>query len=340
MARVSIRDVAERAGVSPGTVSAVMNHKGFVSEPLTQRVLDAVEELGYRPNHVARSLRRQRTETVAVLISTILSPFFPPVLTEIDNLLSDAGLSMILGNTKDNEATEATLITLMHEKRADGLLIVPSAPANLPLLEELVREGVAVVTFHSEVAAGRLDCVTWDDFGGSYAAVRHLIEAGRRRIAVYSSLTPARLPRLRGYEAALREAGIVPDPALYLAGGSTEQLRSLTGGSEAILRAIEQPNPPDAIFIASSSFMTFGLLSSIKEKGIRVPEDLAIVTYDNYPWAEHVTPPLSVVARDRAMLGRTAAELLLHRLKDGPPGSPETIVLPTELIIRGSSAGK
>lgn len=339
MPRVTMRDVAARAGVSTKTVSLVLNKNGFVSEALTQRVTNAMRELDYRPDRVARSLRRQSTETVGVIFSSFISPFYPAVLAEMERILSARGLGVLFANAKGNEQHEASVISVMREKRVDGLLVSPHTGANLPILEELVRESVPVVTFHNAFAAGRIDCVTWDDFGGSRRAVQHLIESGRRRIAILTSRIPGLLPRFRGYEAALQEAGISPDPSLCFIRTTDPivQNTSVFEGREAILHLLHQPNPPDAVFVASSSFVTLGVLDGVKSAGARVPQDLAIVSYDNYPWTEYLTPPLSAVARNGTSLGSAAAELLLQRLKERSARHPETIVVPTELIVRASS---
>ncbi len=342
MARVGIRDVAKRAGVSIKTVSLVLNQSGFVSDTLTQRVRRAVEELGYQPDSVARSLRRRFTETVGVLIPSILSPFYPAVLKQIENLLAPQGLSILYANTREDEATEASMIRLMQRRRVDGLLIASPSSASIPLLRSLRDEGMPVVTFHHGLAAGHLDCATWDDYGGSLAAVRHLIQAGRRRIAILGHPTPGLEPRVRGYRDALAEAGLPAPPELFLRIGSQEQDRPAPPkyGAEVLLRALQQGVEPDAIFVMSSGYLTLGLMRGARAAGLRVPEDLAIVTYDDYPWAEELVPPLTVVARDGTRLGEEAARLLLRRMRDGPPvdgETPETIVLPTKLVVRGSS---
>ncbi|MHB1416599.1 MAG: LacI family DNA-binding transcriptional regulator, partial [Chloroflexota bacterium] len=238
MARATMRDVAKRAGVSTATVSLVLNKTRFVSDELTRRVTEAMEELGYRPDAVARSLRRQSTKTIGVLIPTILSPFYPPVLKAIDTTISAAGLSMLLANSKEGDESEATLISLMREKRVDGLLIALHSPGSLPQLHEMVADNVPVVVFHRDLAASGLDCVTWEDFEGAYAAVTHLVDSGRRRIAI---LAPAPLsevacptvlhstgPRLRGYRAALQDAGLPFEESLYLVGRSTEEGQAVT----------------------------------------------------------------------------------------------------------------
>ncbi len=337
MRRVTMREVAQRAGVSVTTVSLVLNRSGFVSEPLTQRVLEAVRELGYRPNGVARSLRRQSTETIGVLIPTIVSPFFPAVLKEIDNVLSARGYTMLFANTKNSEETEAALVSVMHDKRVDGLLIAPQSASVISSLAALSQQGLPVVAFHSPLAMGRLDCIAWDDYGGSLAAVRHLIQAGRRRIAVLSSRGPVFIPRMRAWEAALQAAGIPPDPALHIWTAPAEEVQPFQSGRKAILEALRLPQPPDAIFIANSSYITLGVLEGAREAGRRIPQDLAIVAYDDYPWMQMLTPSLSAVARDGVRMARLASELLLRRLEEGPAGSPETVLLPTELVVRQSS---
>jgi LacI family transcriptional regulator len=351
MAQVTMKEVAARAGVSTATVSLVLSKSRFVSDVLTARVTLAVEELGYRRNSIARSLRRQSSDTIGVLIPTILSPFYPAVLKEIDNVLLDRGFSLLFANTREDQTGEASLITLMQEKQVDGLLISPYAHINIPLLQRMVRQGIPVITFHRGTAAGSLDTVTWDDEGGSYQATRHLLQTGRKRVAIMTSWAlptlleeanpadpdiPPNLPRLKGYLAALREAGIEPDPALHLVGGTSERRIAASMGREAIIEAMKRPLAPDAVFVSNSS-MALGVLQWAEEAGIRIPDDLAVVGYDEHPWTQRLAPPLSVVARDPALLGAEAARLLLRRLDEGRVGEPETIVLPTRLIVRASS---
>ncbi len=335
--RATIIDVAARANVSIATVSLVVNKNGFVSERLTKRVLEAMDELGYHPNAVARSLRRQSTETVGVIIPSLMSPFFPPILKETENVLSAAGYSMILANTREDERTEAQLISLMRAKRVDGLLFAPHTFAtNIPLLEDMVHQGIPVVTFHHDTAQGRLDCVTWDDYRASHDAVRHLIETGRRRIAILGLRYRG---RLRGYEAALNGAGIPLDQSLYLPGSSDETMGQYSSGHDAVVAAMQGPAPIDGIFVSGSGDLTVGVLSGAKDVGARIPEDLAVVAFANYLWMEHFAPPITVVARDSTEMGRIAAETLLRRLaeKGDSPSRPETIVLSTELLVRAST---
>jgi LacI family transcriptional regulator len=349
--QVTMKDVAARAGVSTATVSLVLSKTRFVSDDLTSRVSTAIEELGYRRNHIARSLRRQSSDTVGVLIPTILSPFYPAVLKEIDNVLLDRGLSLLFANTREDQASEASLMALMQEKQVDGLLISPYAHLNIPFLQRMVGLGIPVVTFHRGTAAGLLDTVTWDDEKGSYEATRHLLQTGHRRVAIMTSWAmpipldaanpsdpdiPPNLPRMKGYLAALREEGIEPDPSLHLVGGTTERRLAASMGREALLEAMRRPTPPDAVFVSNSS-MALGVLQGAQEAGVRIPDDLAVVGYDENPWTQRLAPPLSVVARDPALLGTEAASLLLRRLDKGQMGEPETIVLPTRLIIRASS---
>ncbi len=342
-----MKDVAARAGVSTATVSLVLNNTRYVSPALTERVLEAVRDLGYRPNGVARSLRRQSTRTVGVLIPTILSPFYPPLIKGVDDAISPHGLSMVLANTKESEESEAALIDLMWDERVNGLLISPYSAANIARLEELSRRGLPIVTFHRAGAEGRLDSVTWDDFGGTSAAVKHLVESGRRRIALLDSSSRgegdeyrgsdiALLPRLRGYEAALAEAGLPSDPTLHLVGATSERRTATTAGAEAMVRALRAPHPPDAV-VAVNHYMAIGVLSGARSVGARVPEDLAVVGYDDHPWAEELSTPLTVVSRDAEQMAGVAADLLLRRLAERGTGRPEAIVLPTKLEVRDSS---
>jgi LacI family transcriptional regulator len=329
--------VAQRAGVSTRTVSIVLNSNGFVSESLTTKVLEAVRELRYRPNNVARSLRRQSTETIGVIVSSILSPFFPPVLKQIESRLFAQGFSMLTASSGSIQQIEALLISLMHDKRVDGLFVSLSAQENLPLLTDMANDDIPVVVIHNELRDHVLDNVAWNNYEGSLAAVRHLVNVGKRRIAIMTSDNPVLMPRFRGYQQALREAGLRPDPRLHLVLAHGDELRSKSVARQAILPVLHQLERPDAIFIAGSDYSSLGVLEGARELGIRIPDDLAIVAYDDFPWMSSLTPPLSTVARDGIKLANIATELFFRRLREKPWIPVETIILTPELIVRGSS---
>jgi DNA-binding LacI/PurR family transcriptional regulator len=335
--RLTILDVAAKAGVSAGTVSAVLNKTSFVSEALTQSVLQAVEELGYQPNALARGLRRQSTETIGVIFPSILTPFYSLILREIDSVLSGEGYSIIFAHSKEDIKNEANLISLMTEKRVDGLLIASAFSENIPAMVRLTKRNVPVVAFHYGLAAGQIDTVVWDDFSGCQSATRHIIQGGRRRIAIVGWFRPSHLPRLLGYQSALKEAGLEIDPSLQLDAYSEEETRTGHGPGHPIHNAIERTNPADGMLVMASGYAVLNVLVEIKALGVRVPEDLSIVVYDDYVWMEHVTPPLSAVARNSAEMGARAAQLLLDRISEGKAEQPETILLPTTLVVRQSS---
>jgi LacI family transcriptional regulator len=334
---ITILDVAAKAGVSAGTVSAVLNKTSFVSGPLTQSVLQAAEELGYQPNALARGLRRQSTETIGVIFPSILTPFYSLILREIDSILSANGYSIIFAHSKEDIKNEAHLINLMREKRVDGLLIASAFSENIPAMVKLVQRKVPVVAFHYGLAAGQIDTVGWDDFSGCQSAVRHIIQGGRRRIAIAGWFRPSHLPRLLGYQSALMEAGLVIDPSLQIDAPSEEELRAGMKPSHTIQGAIERQDPADGMVVIALGYAVLDVLTEVKSLGIRVPEDLSLVVLDDYPWMEHISPPLSSVVRNKADMGARAAQLLLDRIRNGIPEEPETIMLPTTLVVRKSS---
>jgi LacI family transcriptional regulator len=332
------KDVAQRAGVSRATVSAVINGSAFVSPPLVERVRDAMRELHYRPNHIARSLRTRTTRTVGLVVSNIDSPFWGFLVEALTQELSSAGYHCVLANTSEDPQRERQALEDLVDKRADGLLLAPCGDTNRALVETLVAGDLPVVLVDRFFTGLTLDTVLADNVHGGYVATRHLLETGRRRPAVLtlSLANSTGRQRLEGYRRALYERGVPERPELVCIGD--HHLTTAHGLTRALLQV---PVPPDAI-LACSHLAALGAVRAVCEAGLRIPDDIAVVGYDDVPWSAYMWPPLSVVAQPIGDMGRTAAEVLIRRLRETPDERrrrpPREILFRPELIVRTSSA--
>ena len=329
----NIKDVAARAGVSSSTVSRVLADKPHISAKVRKKVLQAAEELDYRPVQIAKRLRTQGpSRLIGLLISGVLNTHFNAIIHGVSDLAYTHELHLLFCNAVGDTTREHYYFDLMRAERAAGLIVNPQdRQRDGRYLNELRKSGTAVVLLDSSVADYSFDFVTADNRQGAYLAVQHLIEQGHRRIGTIigkRTVTTA-VERLRGYTDALNEAGITVDERLIRDGGYEEE------GAYAATRAILSGDAPTALFVANEP-MTVGALRAIREHGLRIPDDIAIVGYDETPWSAQVNPPLTTVAQPTYALGREAVRLLMRRINE-PDAPSVTVTLPTELIIRESS---
>jgi DNA-binding LacI/PurR family transcriptional regulator len=332
----TLEEVAAAAGVSRATVSRVINGLDRVSPKTRQSVMKAVDRLGYTPNRVARSLATRRTDTVALVIpepTTKLfgDPFFPRLLTGISEILSAADKQLIL-LAPQNEADEERLQRYLMTAQTDGVLLV-SLHGNDPLPGDLARRGIPVVVGGRPPTEG-VSYVDVDNVQGALTAVRHLVSIGRRRIATIVGALDMTVgaDRLEGYRRALREAGLELDPRLEASGGFEQD-----GGRRAMSELLDRTPNLDAVF-AASDLMAAGALQTLRRSGRRVPQDVAVVGYEDSPIATTTEPPLSSVRQPTEEIGREMARLLLAGVASGQRVA-RRIVLDTELIVRDSSGG-
>jgi len=327
---VSIKDVSRSAAVSISTVSHVLNGTRYVSPELRTRVEQAVAHFGYRQNGLARSLRTRQSYALGLVIPDVSNPYYPQIARGVQDAAAEAGYWVFLCNSDRRPESEIQLLEALEQRRADGVILDASGP-DPALLAALRRLSVPVVLVGSRIEAPDLDVVTVAPNGG-YEAVRHLVRAGRRRIALIAGppvSKQGRPAKARGYLQALEEAQIVFDPALIVEGGYTRE-----GGQEAMRRLLAMEQPPDAVF-AANDLMAIGALAAARAAGKRVPDDVAIVGYDDIPEAAITSPALTTVSVPKYEMGRAAAEMLLERLGSG--GAREQgrqIVLPYHLVVR------
>ena len=325
----TISDVARHAGVSPATVSRVLNGSSPVSDDRADRVRQAAADLGYQPSGPARALRRQRTTVWAAIVADVQNPFFTTMIRGVEDVAQAADHRLVLCNSDEDPAKESAYVDVAIADRVAGVIIAVSS-ASRASLERLQRAGVPVVAVDRRPKGDGIDSVVVDGRAGARQAVEHLLDGGAQRVGIVTG--PRRVStaesRLSGYRAALKARGIEVDPALVRHSDFREE-----GGRAATLALLDGDDPPDALFVANN-LMTLGALRALRERGRRVPRDVAIVGFDDAPWTTLITPALTVVAQPTYELGRQAAELLITA---GPDRSPRHLVLRPELVVRGSS---
>jgi len=330
---ITIRDVARRAGVSTMTVSRVINGSGYASLETRRRVEGAVDELGYVPNAVARHLRSKRTKTIALVLSDITNPFFTTIARGVEDAAARRGYAVMFANTDESESEEIQYLRMLAQRQIDGVLLVPAGRSG-ESFRLLRTQSIPVVVIDRRVSARQIDEVRCDSEEGAYRLVHHLIGLGHRRIATITGRRniSTSMDRVVGYARALTEAGIEVDPNLI-----RYDSFSLRAGYERTKEILAIPERATAIF-AANNFIAFGALRALRESGLRVPDDMSLVTFDDLPDDWHDDPLLTVLAQPAYEVGRQAAELLLDRLAGKDRTKRRVILLPGELIIRRSSA--
>ncbi|MBK0096695.1 ribose operon transcriptional repressor RbsR [Erwinia sp. S63] len=326
-----MKDVARLAGVSTSTVSHVINNNRFVSEQVREKVEQAIRELNYAPSALARSLKINQTRTIGMLLTASSNPFYSEVVRGVENSCYERGYSLILCNTEgDEERMNRSLETLM-QKRVDGLLMM-CTETHLPSAEILNRyPSVPMVMMDWAPFEGRGDIIQDNALLGGELATQHLIDRGYTRIACIAGpqdKTPARL-RLEGFHKAMASSGLSVLPG-YVVDGDFE----FQGGFNAMNQLLTLELLPEAVF-TSNDAMAVGVYHALFQAGLRVPQDIAVMGYDNIELARYLTPPLSTIHQPKDELGELAIDTLIHRMSD-PDACQQTLVLTPELVERGS----
>lgn len=327
-----IKDVAAHAGVSVATVSRVLNDNPSVTAETRDRVYAAMSALRYVPNAVARSLRTEATRTLGLIIGDILNPFFTELARGVEDEARRAGYTVIIGNADERAEEQDHYVRTLVGQRVDGLLICPTAEVT-PLVQELVSTGRPLVFLDRTISGLDVPYVRADGAQAIADLVTHLKSMGHRRIAFASG--PATLStgreRTDAFVTAMTEAGLEVRPE-YLAAGDFRE----SSGRAITRHLLDLAEPPEVIFFGDN-LMTLGGLDEIRARGLRIPDDVAVASFDDVTWFVHVDPPITAIAQPTAELGRRAVQLLLDRAAGR---TAESIALPAELVIRRSCERK
>jgi LacI family transcriptional regulator len=337
MAPASIKQVARHAGVSIGTVSNVLNRPDVVSPSTRQRVLTAIAELGYIRNDSARQLRAGRSRSIALVVLDLTNPFFTDVMRGVEDIADAHGVMVMVCNSCESAARERRHLGMLEEQRVRGVLITPVDDSRTSRVEQLIGRGTPVVLV--DRASGRPNrcSVAVDDVLGGRLAGAHLAEIGHRRLAFVGGPPAIQqvADRHEGFAAAVAEAGgrarlrVVSTPSLTIAAGRR---------AAASLADLPERRRPTAVFCAND-LLALGVLQEMTSRGIGVPDDVAIVGYDDIGFAAAATVPLSSVRQPREELGRTAAQLLLEEVANPDEHRHRRVVFKPELVVRRSTAG-
>lgn len=334
----TIFDVARRAGVSKSSVSRVLN--GGPASPATRRaVLEAVESLGYRPNVAARGLVTKRSQTVGFVLTDAADPYYSQVIRGVDTALSEKGYSLILCSTRWDNERELSYVRLLSEHRVDGLIILSGqTTANDAALFALAKEAERpIVVLDRSLPDADFDTVGVDDFEAAAGVVRHLAKLGHTRIAhVTGPLNyHSGVRRLEGYKSAVAELGLDADERLIVPGNFTKR-----GGYEAAMRLFSLDPRPTAVF-AANDISALGVWQAARDAGLSVPQDLALVGFDDIELLTVADIPLTTVRQPRYDYGYLGTQMLLERIAEGRPARERRhVILPTELVVRGSCGAR
>jgi LacI family transcriptional regulator, galactose operon repressor len=329
---VTIRDVAQRAGVSPMTVSRVINESELVSADTRRRVEDAITELGYVPSRLARGLSAKRTGTLAVIVPDVANPFFTLIVRGAEEVARRAGYRAILCDTRADLTVEREVIEEMLAHRVEGILIAPVSDRSREHLRRLTAFNVPFVLVDRTVPGVEADAVLGDSEEGAQRLVEHLLSLGHRRIGMIvesDDVSTARDRRI-GYEAALRAAGI-PAAAELVARASVDP----SGGYVGMRRLLALDEPPTAVFTVNN-LVALGAIEAVRSAGLEVPDDVALVCFDDIEYASRLYPFLTVMEQPAETFGTLSSQLLLERIENRAPERPRVVVLPAQFVVRRS----
>lgn len=330
---VTIQDVASRAGVAAITVSRVLNNSGYVSAQTRMRVQAAASELNYVPNSVARSLRSNRTHILALLLADIGNPFWTTVARGVEDVANQQGYSVILCNTDEKAAKQEEYIDVLLSKRVDGFLLVPTTDvaASVRMIQ---RQNTPLVILDRNLPEVAVDTVRGDTYGGAYRLANHLLTLGHRELAILTGPhhVSTSVERVDGVIQALQEQGLTIDQRHIIYGEF-----SVESGYAMAQQLLNQPGHVPTAIVTCNNFIAVGLSQLLRERGLCVPQDLSVVTFDDLPVSWGNEPFLTVAMQPANEMGQRATELLLRRIETSTPLPPQHLVLPVEIIVRRST---
>jgi LacI family transcriptional regulator len=327
---VTMTDVARQAGVSIATVSHVLNGTRYVRDETRRLVLDAIDQTGYVHNTIARSLVTANTRTVGLAISAMSNPYFMDLVHAIETEIRQAGYTLLLADTLDDPEEELRVIETLYQRRVDGILCAPSGDPHRRALNYLANHNLPTVLV-DRLASDRFDQVGTENREATSQLVEHLAARGHRRVALLRGLEglATTIERLDGYRLGLERSGLPYDTRLVGSGAS-----EVEPACAAVHQLVALPEPPTGI-VAANNRMTIGAMRALRELGLAVPQDIALVSFDDFEWADLFHPRLTVIAQPIHEMGARAVRLLLDRLAE-PQQPPRTVQLTPQFIHRES----
>jgi len=331
----TIHDIAKRLNFSASTISRALNNNPNISEASRKLIKKTAEEMGYRPNILAASFRTKRTNTIGIVVPLINRHFFSSVISGIEEVAYKRGFTVTISQSNDNFEKEDKIVHTLFSNRVDGIIVsIGMNTTDFSHLKLFTDRNIPLVFFDRVVDDIDAHKIVVDDFGGSYLATKHLIEQGAKNVAHIGGPLNLQIYKNRqdGFCKAVKESGFKVDESLILNNNLTRK-----DGTTAIKKLLQNKKLPDAIFCANDT-TALSVIIYLKEIGIKIPEDIMVVGFSNEPFSEVVTPSISTIRQPGFLMGKKAAELIIHQInnkKEKPVF--ETITMPTELIIRNSS---
>ncbi|MGE5529801.1 MAG: LacI family DNA-binding transcriptional regulator [Patescibacteria group bacterium] len=327
----TIKDVANEAGVSIATVSRILNQTGWGSAATRARVMEASKKLGYQPNSLARSMVKGKAGTIALVIPDVRNPFFTDAARGVEDVANKYDYRVMLCNTDENLDKQRKYLEALRSKIVDGFIISVASEEDREL-KKIVRDNIPFVFIDRICPSIPADAIVVDNRNGSFKAVSHLLGLGHRHIALIAGkrdTLPGR-ERLQGYLDAHAQAGLEADERFIRDGGFTTD-----GGFQAMAALLSLADRPTAVFVSNNT-MTIGCLRALAQAKIKIPEQMAVVGFDDSDWAEFFSPPLTVIRQPTYTMGTLAGEILFQRIRSAVPDERKEIVLKPELVIRES----
>ncbi len=332
---VTLRDVAQRAGVHASTASRALNRatRTLVSDDTVDRVVKAARDLGYQPNSLARGLKTNKTYTVGMLLPDLTNPLFPPIARGIEDTLGRSDYTLILANTDNDPAREQQMLQTMLTRRVDGLILA-TAERNDPGIEEVIASNVPLVLVNRTMDDASVPSVVGDDHAGIGLAVRHLVSLGHRRIAHVSGphSVSTGLARYRSFKVWMQNAGLEVDPDLIVeAAWFSEE------PGAAAFRILLDRGPGFTAVVAANDLIAIGCYDVLKERGLTVGKDVSVVGYNDIPFADKLDPALTTIRIPHYLIGVKSAEAVLEAIELGPREGAVSVRLSPSLVVREST---
>jgi len=327
---VNMKDVAELAGVSVATVSRVLTNKPYITQDVRERVNKAVENLGYRPNRIARNLRIQQSKSIGLVLSDLSNnPFFNHISQAIEEMAYKEGYAVLLFNSAENPDKEAICLEVLRDERVSGVIIAPTSETANSVIPTIDLD-TPMVVINRKIQSSLFDSVLLDNFDSAYLLASHLVQDGYNRFGcLFSSRNSSVRARQAGFTQALHDYGLPLVPELCLSSDTTEE-----EGYRGTTRLMDLPTPPDVIFATNGSLAT-GSFRLLRDRGIAIPDQLGFACFDDFPWMSLVRPQITVIQQPVYDIGRTAIEMLFNRIAH-PGSQSRDVLLHGNLLIRDS----